>query len=150
MKHAGRLAFEYRPLGGFLLAVGITSIIALIASVDRRWRSIRKHAQQRDRRRMEQRLIALAVLGSNQVMIMTARGLYTPFISWFMYSMPTVLSLAGLGALPIWACFLLHELLFRNFGSPLVELWASAILHAVHNAALAAILLSSQDSGFPK
>lgn len=146
MKHVGRLAFEYRPLGGCLLAVGLASVIALIASVDRRWRRMRKHTSPRNSRQMEQRLIALAVLGSNHVMIMTSRGLYTPFIAWFMYSMPVLLSLAGLGPVPATACFLLNELLFRNFGSPLVELWASAGLHAIHLTALAAILVGVRGS----
>ena len=64
VRHFGRHLFAYKPFGFSLLILGLASVAALLFALDRSWR--RLNSKQKLGREGS-RLIALAILGSNQV-----------------------------------------------------------------------------------
>jgi len=120
-KWVGRSCFLERRFHLLLLLVSGSLAARFLLLCDRA-------CLQRPNARARKRILIRGVLTFNQGMVCFARALYTPFLSWYFYSLPTVMALSKMSQGAQVVCWISHELLFRSFDSPLTDAWASWIL----------------------
>ena len=121
-KWVGRMQYESREWHMFLLLALLLSLLWLSGWV---WRH-----RQRPLRDPHSR--ALVLFSSSFFFILWARGLYTPFLSWYFYVFPLLTWSSGLSLLHIAIYWLGTEILFRVWGHFLIEVWTTYLYFLIN------------------
>lgn len=90
----------------------------------------------------ESRIVHL-FFGCNFIFITFARGLYTPFLCWYLYSLPILVYLSDMPISFVLISFLVNELFMRNWPNHETEMWCSLILFIVHFIIATGVVYSS-------
>lgn len=100
-KFVGRIIYSSRMFNTVLLfTISVIVLIVMLRSFALLWRrAAQPHEAQNVQgnkiRLAERRFLAFIFFLVNFVFITFARGLYTPFLSWYLYSLPTVMYVRG-------------------------------------------------------
>jgi hypothetical protein len=129
MRFVGRLCFATAAYKAACLLLAALLLVPLLLAHDARWRRARSPLAR-------SRALVAGLLACNQVVVATAKALYTPFLAWSFYSLPALLALQGCSTPALVLLWGLFEGLFRPFSAPLADAWAQLVLWLVNFAVL--------------
>eukprot|EP00818_Percolomonas_sp_WS_P000911 CAMPEP_0117448628 /NCGR_PEP_ID=MMETSP0759-20121206/7505_1 /TAXON_ID=63605 /ORGANISM="Percolomonas cosmopolitus, Strain WS" /LENGTH=980 /DNA_ID=CAMNT_0005241033 /DNA_START=20 /DNA_END=2963 /DNA_ORIENTATION=+ len=122
-KFLGRLLFQEWRVSILLLGLSITCVCALLLLV-----YVQGMKLTSSRHPTSQSTVLFLLLTCNFFFICFARGFYTPFLCWYLYTLPLMMYLSGTPSTLIVAFFSVHEVLVRNWGSMEAEMWVTLVL----------------------
>ncbi|EGG17411.1 hypothetical protein DFA_08406 [Cavenderia fasciculata] len=116
-KFVGRIIYQSNYFNLFLLSILIFSILFFFL----------KNSRNNNINTNNNRSRIFKLLFTNFIAIIFARGLYSPFLCWYFYTLPIITHMIGMPYLYTILLFIIHETTFRFFPSLVLEIFCTWI-----------------------